>query len=265
MAIALSFASTPDDQAVSIATAPGLNPGMGNFTVVFHAKWAVGAPLVDFSRPISKRQLPSVQSPSYEVWTRVRGAAPNQVLVLEGAVYDEAGNGVFLSAPFAADIRDGLWHQWAIVFVRGTPNDGLLLFRDHVADTIGEAATVGAISPTGPLIIGAAASNEVGEYNSGVVCEIANVWIVPRALHWDELAQYANLYLTSVDATAWWKLNEGAGLICADSKGANGGTLAAPDNTPTWDTDAGHSLVYPGAGEMHNVTVEDMRIEVTQP
>jgi len=236
MAIAVTFSSAaPDEDIIRVPHDALLNPASGDYTWCFYARWAADATIVDYGSIFVKPNNTSFGVPRFALWTLTSGT--------KLCAHIQTSTGV-LNTVGGASIRDGLWHQWAITLDQ---SEGILsILRDGAGYSTVDSSPLTDITPAQGLTFG---SLDKGTYiDSGVNCDLANFWCVPRLVDAAELAIHANLYTAPADAVAHWKMKEGSDTTITDVISGFVGTFGTTDQSPAWNTDAGHSIVEPSMG-----------------
>jgi len=244
MATAVNFSTIVAAQVAYVNHDAVLNPGSGDFTWVFHGRWASGATLVNYGYVFEKATSYYLK-PSFECWQR-NFTIPTRT-ALEVRLRDAASGEIASNGSDAADIRDDLWHQWAVTY--DASEGDIAILRDGAGYDSVNGSPIGEVSPVtnSPLSIG---GRWMGTYsNNGSDSKICHFWCVARIVGAAELALYRNILAAPSDAVLWLPMSEGTGTTCNDKRPpANNAGFAAGNASPTWDTSAGHSLFYPGGG-----------------
>jgi len=240
-ALNIAIASGPLQQAVLAipGTQSWVQPESAGFTVSFYGRWVTGCAYDDYGCIVGCFS-PYYQNPGWGIWTRWATTK----LIMQAW----ANNGTkSLTTGTAVEMRDSLWHRWVMRLTKGDPNDTMEVLQDGLLYGTVTAARVDSLTPSGYLGIGAR-HRGTHAFDLGNNAKLANLWIVKRTVDDAELAETAGIYAAPDDATLWWPFDEGTG-VAVDRMNAINGTLDGDTGTvATWDTDAGHTLVWPSAG-----------------
>ena len=151
-------------------------------------------------------------------------------------------------------INDGLWHHIAITY----DQDGAKKLY-HDGEVIEESSDIlGDVSSALDLAIGQDGTLNYGAYFGGQVAEL-RVWGVAldSATLVDNTCEATMDHPNYDDLLNYWKLDEGAGTMIADSKGMNEGTYNGEWTTTLFTLNCGEPTTEFNAAELASTSRED--------